>query len=298
MSRILHTFLFSLLLAGSSACSSAAPTPESETDTKAAKEADAHVDRMAEAHKDDTTDTSPGASIAPATPVTEARVTYATVDGDDIEGFLARPTRTAGPPAAVIVIHEWWGLNDNIKAMTRRVAGEGYVALAVDLYGGVVATEPGEARALMQTAGERSSALEENLRQAYTYLTEELGAPRVGVMGWCFGGGWSLRTAMLLPNDIDAAVIYYGRVVADEASLAPLTMPILAHFGSEDGGIPLEGVTAFRDALSALGKEAQIVIHEGVGHAFANPSGTNYDADAAESAWNQTRSFFGQHLKQ
>ncbi len=273
------------------ACGGASPAPDAST------EDEAHAARMAKEHEDDTTDPSPAVDIAPATPVTQARISYATIDGTEVEGFLARPTRTAGPPPAVIVIHEWWGLNENIEAMTQRLAGEGYVALAVDLYGGVVATDPGEARTLMQSASENAPMLEENLRQAYAYLTGELAAPKVGVIGWCFGGGWSLRTAMLMPEDIDASVIYYGRLVTDEALLAPLAMPILGHFGSEDQGIPNDSVVAFREALTNLGKDAQVYTHQGVGHAFANPTGTNYDAEAAEKAWNQTRGFFEKHLR-
>jgi carboxymethylenebutenolidase len=202
------------------------------------------------------------------------------------------------PLPGLIVIQEWWGLNDNIRAMADRLAGEGYLALAVDLYGGEVAEDRDKAMQLMQAAMNESAALEENLRQAYAYLEEEAGAPRIGTIGWCFGGGWSLNTALLLPDKVDATVIYYGRLVTDREALAKLGMPILGVFGAEDQGIPVESVKEFEAALDSLGKEAQIRIYEGADHAFANPSGTRYQPEAAADAWEKTIAFFNQHLKE
>jgi carboxymethylenebutenolidase len=196
----------------------------------------------------------------------------------------------------VIVIQEGWGLNDNIRAMARRLAAEGYVALAVDLYEGQVAEESARARELMSAAMERAESLEDNLRQAHRYLGEQ-GAESIGVIGWCFGGGWSLRTALLLPDEIDATVIYYGRLVTDSEQLAALESPILGLFGSEDQGIPLESVREFESVLESLGKDAAIHVYEGANHAFANPSGTRYNADAAEDAWKKTLEFFTANLK-
>ena len=255
---------------------------------------DDYADRMAEEHKDDTPVASPAAQPEPATAVETERVSYATVGEEEVTGFLARPTAAEGAPG-VIVIQEWWGLNENIESMTRQLAGEGYLALAVDLYGGQVASDRDGARALMQAAMGDPEALKDNLRQAHAYLTAQ-GAPKVGSIGWCFGGGWSLQTAIELPGELDAAVIYYGRVVTERDQLATLTTPVLGHFGSEDQGIPLDGVREFEKLLGELGKDASVHVYEGADHAFANPSGTRYQAEAAELAWKRTLTFFEQHL--
>ncbi len=117
------------------------------------------------------------------------------------------------------------------------------------------------------------------------------------MVGWCFGGGWSLRTALLLGPEIDAAVIYYGRPVTEPDQLAPLQAPLLGHFGALDDGIPVDRVRELEAALAALGKEAAIHIYEEADHAFANPSGTRYNEAAAELAWERTLAFFDRHLR-
>jgi carboxymethylenebutenolidase len=133
------------------------------------------------------------------------------------------------------------------------------------------------------------------LKQAFAYLEGD--GQKVGTIGWCFGGGWSLGAAMALPDDVDATVIYYGRLVTEEEALAPLSMPILGFFGSEDQGIPIDSVNAFEAALNALGKDAAIHVYEGADHAFANPSGNAYQAEPAQDAWGKTLAFFDAHLK-
>ncbi len=255
---------------------------------------DDYTERMAEEHKDDAPVASPAARVKPAMPVETERVQYADLDGVQVTGFLARPAGIRQPPA-VIVIHEWWGLNENIESMARQIAGQGYLALAVDLYGGEVATEPDAARELMTRATADRKSLRKNLRQAYRYLKKE-GAPRIGSIGWCFGGGWSLETALMLPEKLDAAVVYYGKVVTKKDRLNTLTTPILGHFGSEDKGIPLTRVRELDSRLRELGKDAQIHVYEGADHAFANPSGTRYDKEAAEQAWARTLAFFKEKL--
>jgi len=255
-----------------------------------------YADRMAAEHAGDRPVASGAASVEPAGAVETETVEYATVDDRVVSGFLARPAGAERGGPAVIVIQEWWGLNDNVRAMARRLAGEGYTALAVDLYAGQVAEDPQRARELMMDAMGREGELEENLRQAYRYLSEARGATRIGTIGWCFGGGWSLRTALLYPNDIAATVIYYGRLVTDREQLATLRMPILGFFGAEDRGIPVESVREFEAALEQLGKHAEIHVYEGADHAFANPSGTHYNAEAAEDAWSRTIAFLAENL--
>jgi carboxymethylenebutenolidase len=226
-----------------------------------------------------------------------ADVTYGTLEDAPVTGYLARPAGDTSKPPGIIVIHEWWGLNDNIRSMTRELASKGYAALAVDLYRGESASDPEQARELMSATTVREAQLEANLRLAYAYLTTEIGSPRVGVIGWCFGGGWSLRTGLILPGEIDAVVIYYGRLVTERDRLATLGMPILGLFGGADQGIPLESVREFEATLADLGKAAEIHVYDGAGHAFANPSGTRYVREAAEDAWAKTLAFFGEHLQ-
>jgi carboxymethylenebutenolidase len=226
-------------------------------------------------------------------------VAYATLGGTEVEGYLAMPEGAEERPEAalpgLIVIHEWWGLNDNVETMARLFAHHGYVALAVDLYNGQAADSPERARELMGSLDEAQA--EDNLRQAYRYLVEEHNVSRVGVIGWCFGGGWSLRTALLLPGEVDAAVIYYGRLVDDRERLATLDMPILGIFGAEDQGIPVADVRAFESTLQELGKDVEIQVYEGAGHAFANPSGERYQPEAARDAWQRTLAFLDRHVK-
>ena len=267
--------------------------PVSEKELAAGRES---VDAMSREHAEDTTEPSPAAELAPARDViSDPKMPYAEVGDQLVYGYFAAPSDVFEPLPAIIVIHEWWGLNDNVRAMADRLAGEGYMVLAVDLYGGKTADSPADARALMLEVVEDPGLANENIRAAYEFLTTA-GAPRIGSLGWCFGGGWSLNTAQLFPDELDAAVIYYGQVTGDEDSLRPISAPILGLFGADDTGITVESVEAFRASLKRLRKEHDIHIYPGVGHAFANPTGTNYNAEAATDAWARTLEFLGRHL--
>lgn len=258
----------------------------SQNDTTAVAE------RMADAHQTDSPSASPIGQVEPTIAIDTETVQYATVAGQAINGYLAKPEGAAPGLPGIVMIHEWWGLNDNIEAMARRLAGEGYTVLAVDLYGGQIATAPDQARTLVRAVGADIASAQANLSQAYDFLVSQYEAPKVGSIGWCFGGGWSLQMGLLLPEQLDAMVMYYGRVETDTETLASLEMPILGIFGAEDQAIPTEQVRTFEQALAALNKQANIYIYEGVGHAFANPSGQNYVAEAAEDAWDKTVRFF------
>lgn len=255
------------------------------------------LDRMAQEHKHDKPAASQAATTPPAQEVTGEEVVYAEVGGKPVRGFLAKPKAGQGPLPAVIVIQEWWGLNDNIRQMAKRLAGEGYTALAVDLYGGQVATDPGQAQKLMQAVLQNRAAGEDNLRQAYSYLETKQKAPKIGVIGWCFGGGWSLATALMLPDQIDAAVVYYGHLETDKEKLAKLRAPVLGFFGGKDKSLPVATVRQFETAMKELGKPVEVHVYDGADHAFANPSGGNYDETAAKDSWQRTTAFFAKHLK-
>ena len=254
-------------------------------------------EEMAEQHGGETPEATPAAEGADSLDVTAEEVVYATVGGEAVTGTLVRPAGATGPLPGVIVIHEWWGLNDNVRAMARRLAAEGYAALAVDLYGGQTADAPEAAQSLMRAAMGREDALTDNLRQAYSFLSDSLGAPAVGSVGWCFGGMWSLRTALALPEALDAAVVYYGRPVTDPDALRPLAMPVLALFGEADDSIPMDTVRAFEAALAEAGVGHEVVAYPGAAHAFANPSGQAYEPEAAADAWTRTTAFLAEHVQ-
>ncbi len=253
-------------------------------------------DPLAQEHAGDRPVATELATQAPRQAVTAQPVTYATVADQAMTGWLAQPTDGPPPTAGIIAIHEWWGLNENIKATAERLAGEGYAVLAVDLYGGVVTDNPDQARQQVQQVRQQPATAQANLQQAYQYLVNELGAEQVGTIGWCFGGAWSLQTAILLPQDIDATVIYYGQLVTDADTLQPLTMPILGIFGAADTSIPLDTVRSFEATLQDLGKTVQIEVYPDAGHAFANPSGQRYQPEAAAAAWQSTLTFFQTYL--
>ena len=208
MRAMLSTVVFSALFALSPALYAASM---SDADYMAA---------MAAMHASDTPVPSAAAVEKPAQPVTGAEVVYATVGGKEVHGYLSRPAAAKGPLPGIIVVHEWWGLNDNIRRMTDRLAGEGYEALAVNLYDAPAAKTPEEAKKLMLVAMADKDAVKDNLRQAYAYLHDHEHATAMGVLGWCFGGGWALQTALLFPDKLDAMVMYYGQPVTDEIGRA------------------------------------------------------------------------------
>jgi carboxymethylenebutenolidase len=283
---------FGLVLSGAgllSGCGSSEP-PAGSVEQAA-------VAATAAEHQHDAPVPTPAAQAEPKVPVLEQDLAYGEGQRSNLVGYLAMPQDAAEPLPGIIVIHEWWGLNENIKAMTRRLAGEGYVVLAVDLYGGARAETPEAAQALMTALVADPEAARRNLSQAYDYLEKYALAPRIASLGWCLGGGWSLQTALLYPDTLDAMVMYYGQVLTDRARLAPLNVPILGFFGADDESIPVRDVREFRTALNQLGKNAEVLIVPQADHAFANPSGGNYNEPAANEAWDTTLKFLERHLK-
>src|SRR5215216_2879553 len=192
---------------------------------------------------------------------------------------------------AVVMIHEWWGLNDNIKDMADELASEGYVVLAADLYNGEVATTPDKAMQLVGTVRENPEQAISNLQSAVQYLASlpNVNSSRIASLGWCFGGGQSLQLALNSEqNPLAATVIYYGNLVNDANELSKINWPVLGIFGDQDQSIPVESVNAFEQALNETGVTNEIYIYPGVGHAFANPSGDNYAPKETADAWKKT----------
>lgn len=264
-------------------------------------------EEMAEGHEGDTP-TATEAAREPAVPVDAKPVAYGEVNGDQVTGYFAAPSNpdsvfraheldpSSAHLPALIVVHEWWGLNQNIRTTTRRLAGAGYQALAVDLYDDSTATTAEEAQALTNRATDHPDRLMDNLQAADDYLRAEGNAPRVGVIGWCFGGGMTFRAVADRPSAYDAAVAYYGSPEALTGDvLEQMTTPILAHFGRQDEVISADQVEGFRQRVKD--RKASVEIYEyDAGHAFANPSGESYDPDAARTAWSRTTKFLQRHL--
>jgi carboxymethylenebutenolidase len=216
----------------------------------------------------------------------------------DISGqraYLSLPPEKPSPLPALIVIHEWWGLNEHIMHWTDRLADDGYAALAVDLYGGKVATTPDEAMATMKTVD--ASRAQKTLSSAHDFLEKDprVRASRTGVIGWCFGGKWSLELA-LAEADLDAVVVYYGHVTTDAKRLAALRAPLFGVFANKDKAIPPSMVDEFETNLKGAGKTVTIARYD-ADHAFANPSGQRYDEAAAKDAWQKVRAFLEERLK-
>jgi len=222
-------------------------------------------------------------------------VTYKSGD-ETVQGVVYTPSGK-GPFPAMIVIHEWWGLNDWVKEQGSRLADQGYVTLAVDLYRGNVAKTPEEAHEIMR--GVPEDRAKRDLHAAFEYLASQpnVKKDRIGAIGWCMGGGYALDVALQEPT-LAAGVINYGRLATDAEALKKIQAPILGLFGAQDRGIAPDDVHKFEAALKQLGKRVDIKIYDDAGHGFENPNNKEgyREADAAD-AWKRTAEFLAATLK-
>jgi carboxymethylenebutenolidase len=217
--------------------------------------------------------------------------------GDDtVAGYLALPDSSGRHPA-IIVIHEFWGLNDWVKEQAEKFAAQGYVALAVDLYRGKTASNPDEAHELMR--GMPQDRAIRDMKAAFDYLASrsDVDKNKIGSVGWCMGGGLSLQLAIHEPR-LAACVVNYGALPTDPDDIRKINAPVLGNFGAEDRGITPDAVHAFEKAVKDAGKTIDIKIYDGAGHAFENPNNkTGYRAEAAADAWHRMVSFLDKTLK-
>lgn len=218
--------------------------------------------------------------------------------GDEtVSAYVAAPSG-AGKRPALILVHEWWGLNDWMRAKADKFAGDGYVALAIDLYRGKSAgNDPDVAHQLMRGLPEDRAA--RDLDAAFRYLSQrpDVDPARIGSIGWCMGGGYSLQVAIDQPT-LAACVVDYGRLVTDPKTIAKIRAPMLGNFGAEDRGIPPSAVQAFEKEARAAGKSVDFKIYPGAGHGFAsNPDPRVYKPDAAKDADARTDAFLTLELK-
>lgn len=223
---------------------------------------------------------------------------------EDAQGYLVYPVSfndIQGKLPAVIMIHEWWGLNQNIKDMANLLAKQGFVVLAADLYHGKVADNPQLAMELVQMARTNQNLSIDNLQAAVKYLSSapNVDSTKIASLGWCFGGGQSLQLALnSQEHPLAATILYYGTpLVTDKESLAKIKWPVLGIFGDNDEAIPISKVDQFRTSLNQTGITNEIDIYKGVGHAFANPSGDNYAPKETADAWQKTLSFLKKYVE-
>ncbi len=216
-------------------------------------------------------------------------LTLKTEDGTPFQVYAVGPQDAK---RGMLVIHEWWGLNDHIRSWADRLAALGYRAIAVDLFNGQVAITPDQARALVAAVDQKQA------NAKHLAVLKALQAPgrKVGVIGWCFGGGQSLQASLTAPELVSATVIYYGPLVTDVDQLKRLRAPVLGIFGTRDTSITPEKVKAFEAAMKQAGKALEVHFYD-ADHAFANPSGTRYNSEAARQAWEVTKAFLDKHLQ-
>lgn len=227
---------------------------------------------------------------------------------DQANGYLVYPSGSNenksgnknGTLPAVVMIHENKGLNDHIKNMANLLARNGYVVLAVDLFKGEVTTDRNRSSELTQYIRDNPDIATTNLQSAVKYLASlpNVNAEKIASLGWCFGGAQSLQLALnSQDHPLSATIIYYGRLITDNETLAKIKWPVLGIFGDQDSSIPVDTVKEFESALNSNNIPNEIYIFKGVGHAFANPSGDNYAPKETKDAWDKTLSFLDKHLR-
>jgi len=221
-------------------------------------------------------------------------VTFPSGDGT-AQAFLYLP-QGPGPHPALVVIQEWWGVNDWIKEQAARYASKGYVALAVDLYHGKVADNPDMAHELMRGLPQDQGV--RDLTSAVRFLgsRKDVKRDRIGAVGWCMGGGYALQLAIAAPS-LKAVAINYGALATDKSQLAKVHAAVLGNFGGQDQGIPPDAVHAFEASMKSLGKSVDAKIYPDAGHAFENPNNKGgYRAGDAADALGRIDRFFADQL--
>jgi len=224
-------------------------------------------------------------------------VTFKRPDGKECSAFYAEPARGKTAPGLVI-IQEWWGLNDQIKGVANRMAAAGYRALVPDLYRGKVGLDSKEAEHLMTNLN-FGDAASQDIRGAVQHLKET--SSRVGVTGFCMGGALTVLAAGNVP-EADAAVIWYGCPPLDYVDASQIKVPLMGHWALEDAYFPIQQVDGLEDKLKTADVPYEFYRYKAK-HAFANETlkdpavSIAYDSAAAESAWSRTMTFLGRHLR-
>lgn len=220
---------------------------------------------------------------------------------ETVHGIVYTPAGK-GPFPGIVVIHEWWGLNDWVKEQAAKLSDQGYVTLAIDLYRGKVATTPNEAHEFM--GGVPQDRAQRDLEAAFNFLQSQpnVRKDRIGAIGWCMGGGYSLGLALeepkLAADVINYGVYDYATLAKDQAAIQKINAPIRGFFGAQDRGIPTDDLKQFQQQLSKSGKQAEFSIYPDAGHGFENPNNKDgYRPKDAQEVWQKTVAFFAATLK-
>ncbi len=261
-------------------------------------------------------------ALTSTTTLADNNTTTATTEGlqinkevkyfDNASGYLVYPSTTVTNDnsstaatgkklPAVIMIHEFWGINDNIRSMARTLAKQaGYVVLAVDLFKGQSTKDPNQATLLVKSVRDNPQEAISNLQAAVKYVSSLpfVNSSKIASLGWCFGGGQSLQLALHSEQQpLAATVLYYGTpLVTDKQALSNIKWPVLGIFGDHDQANPLPLINTFKAALDNDGITNEVLIYKGLGHAFANPSGANYAPQQTADAWQKTLTFLSKYL--
>lgn len=234
--------------------------------------------------------------MAPRAACAKTQVVHYQANNKTVDGFLAAPDKPGRYPA-VIVVHDWWGLTDWVKEQTSKLADAGFVALAVDLYDGKVATTPDEAEQLSSSLSDDPVLLQLMGSIVYLATQDNVERDRFGVVGWSMGGYYAVQLAMKVPR-LGACVDNYGTLPTDPNEIESMVAPFLGNFGANDRGVTPTDVDGFKKTLTNLNRIVDIKVYDGAGHSFADPMDASaYRADDAADAFNRTVAFLNRTLK-
>ncbi|MEO0998417.1 MAG: dienelactone hydrolase family protein [Pseudomonadota bacterium] len=221
---------------------------------------------------------------------------YAEVDGKLVRGYFAYPADMIEPLPAVLFIHDWFGIDEEMRAVAYRIASKGYVVLAVDLFGGEMAENAAGARQLLVQLLNAPDNARSNIGQAYDFLTTTVGSPTIAAVGFGSGGVWALNTALMYPEALDAVVNIHGQTLRDAEQLSTLSMPVLGIYGAADRSMPLDEVREFGSLMQSVGVPGQVRLYPEAGRGFMLSGRPTYSAGQASSAWREIDTFLAESL--
>jgi carboxymethylenebutenolidase len=234
--------------------------------------------------------------IAPRAQCAKTEVVHFQAGKGTIDGFVAAPDK-AGRYPGVVVIHDWWGLQDWVKQRTSELADQGFVALAVDMYGGKIAANADQAAELSGALTDEQALLDVVGGIVYLTTRNDVEHDRIGALGWAMGGYYALQVAMRVPR-LGACVVNYGSLPTDPNEIQGIAAPVLGNFGADDHGVTAADVDAFQKTMKNLNRVIDVKIYDGAGHSFENPNTTDaYRPEAAQDAWKRTIAFLNKSLK-
>jgi carboxymethylenebutenolidase len=214
---------------------------------------------------------------------------------EDVPGYMAKP-KGEGPFAAVIVLQEWWGVDDHIKSVVDRFAAEGYVALAPDLYRGEVAKEPSDAQRLVMKVQLPKAVADVQAAVDHLNAQKIVKMGKIGVIGFCFGGRIAMNMSYAGKNIAAVATFYGGGLNPTDADFKAVSVPVIGFYGDQDGGIPVDRVKQWEAKFKEAGKVNEMYIYKDAPHAFFNDSRPSYRKEAATDAWTKTLAWFKKYL--